>query len=64
VETIVFGAWDPKAGACGSLKNVVADERLNHQVKLVPGVRQEECAAILRLFFQQLRQRDQTPPEA
>lgn len=55
IERLFVGTPDPKAGACGSLRNVVCDERLNHRVELVSGVLQEECAAELRIFFKALR---------
>lgn len=48
---LAFGAPDPKAGACGSLYNLAADPRLNHEIPLVDGVRSGECAALLRDFF-------------
>jgi len=48
---IVFGATDPKAGACGSLYNLCADPRLNHEVPVTQGVRADECAALLTGFF-------------
>jgi tRNA(adenine34) deaminase len=51
VPRLVFGAWDPKAGAAGSVRDVVRDSRLNHRVEVVGGVREEECAALLRSFF-------------
>jgi tRNA(adenine34) deaminase len=51
VGTIVFGAPDPKAGATGSLYNLAADPRLNHEMFVVPSVREAECAALLREFF-------------
>ena len=51
VGTVVFGAVDPKAGACGTLYNLCVDPRLNHEVAVVPGVRAEECAAVLSSFF-------------
>ena len=51
VERVVFGAADPKAGACGSLYNVAADPRLNHQVEVVSGVRGDEAARLLTDFF-------------
>jgi tRNA(adenine34) deaminase len=51
VSRLVFGAWDPKAGAVGSLWDVVRDRRLNHRPEVVAGVRDEECAALLREFF-------------
>ena len=51
VEKIVFGAWDPKAGAVGSLWDVVRDRRLNHRPEVVAGVREDECGALLADFF-------------
>jgi tRNA(adenine34) deaminase len=51
VDRVVFGAADPKAGACGSLYNLCADPRLNHEVEVVAGVRAEEAAALLSDFF-------------
>src|SRR6185312_1331487 len=51
VARVVFGAWDPKAGAAGSLWDVLRDRRLNHRPEVVGGVREEECAALLDRFF-------------
>jgi tRNA(adenine34) deaminase len=51
IDTIAFGAPDPKAGACGSLYNLAADPRLNHEITVVPGVQAGESAALLRRFF-------------
>jgi len=51
VARIVLGAWDPKAGATGSLWDVVRDRRLNHRIEVVPGVRAVECGDVLRAFF-------------
>lgn len=51
VDRIVYGATDPKAGAVGSLWDVVRDRRLNHRPEVVAGIRDEECAALLREFF-------------
>ena len=51
VPQLVFGAWDPKAGACGSVFDVVREPRLNHWVEVHPGVREDECAELLREFF-------------
>jgi tRNA(adenine34) deaminase len=48
---LVFGAADPKAGACGSLYNLCADPRLNHETPVTGGVRAVECAALLESFF-------------
>lgn len=51
LQRLVFGAPDPKAGACGSLYNLCADPRLNHELPVLPGVRQDESAALLRAWF-------------
>ncbi|MFI5955726.1 nucleoside deaminase [Cryptosporangium sp. NPDC051539] len=51
VERVVFGAWDPKAGAAGSQWDVVRDRRLNHRPEVVGGVREQECADLLDRFF-------------
>ena len=55
VGAVVFGATDPKAGACGSLYNLCADPRLNHEVPVTAGVRTEEAAALLTAFFRERR---------
>ena len=55
IGTVVFGAADPKAGACGSLYNLGADPRLNHDMAIVPGVREAEAAALLKAFFVERR---------
>lgn len=55
VDTLVFGASDPKAGFCGSVGNLVADERLNHRLNVRSGVLQEECGDLLKRFFRELR---------
>ena len=62
VERLVFGAWDPKAGAAGSLRDVVRDGRLNHRVELSAGVLAEESGAMLREFFRARRQVGKGPP--
>jgi tRNA(adenine34) deaminase len=51
IPTVVIGAPDPKAGAAGSVLDVLAEPALNHRPELVAGVRQEECATLLREFF-------------
>jgi tRNA(adenine34) deaminase len=55
VDRLVFGAWDPKAGFCGSLGNLVQDPRLNHRLAVTAGVREAECGGRLREFFAALR---------
>jgi len=51
IGRLVLGAWDPKAGACGSVWDVVRDTRATHRVEVVGGVRQQECSQILLDFF-------------
>jgi len=55
VARLVYGADDPKAGAVGSLWDVVRDRRLNHRPEVTAGVRAEESAALLRAFFRSKR---------
>ena len=51
VPRLVYGCADPKAGAAGSVLDVLAEERLNHRPEVIAGVRADECAALLRDFF-------------
>ena len=51
IPTVVIGASDPKAGAAGSVLDVLAEPALNHRPEVITGVREPECAAILREFF-------------
>ncbi|CAN5599507.1 tRNA adenosine(34) deaminase TadA [soil metagenome] len=55
IPRVVFGAWDEKAGAAGSVHDVLRDRRLPHRVEVVAGVREPEAAALLRDFFEQRR---------
>lgn len=55
IARIVYGARDPKAGACGSLAMVPQDLRLNHRIEVLPGMLAEECGAVLEAFFQSRR---------
>ena len=55
IPLVVFGAADPKAGATGSLYNFAVDPRLNHQTRVVAGVRAAECAELLTTFFRSRR---------
>jgi tRNA(adenine34) deaminase len=55
VERLVFGAIDPKAGACGSLFDIVDDRRLNHRLRVSPGCLADESGFLLRSFFDSLR---------
>ncbi len=51
VATLVFGAWEPKTGAAGSLWDVVRDRRLNHRPAVYAGVLADECAELIRTYF-------------
>ena len=55
VATLVFGAWEPKTGAVGSLWDVVRDRRLTHRPEVYSGVLEEQCAALMRDFFAERR---------
>jgi tRNA(adenine34) deaminase len=55
IGRLVFGAWDPKAGACGSIFDIPAERRLNHQVEVRGGVLEQESQTLLQNFFRQLR---------
>ncbi len=56
IPRLVFGALDPKAGACGSILDVPAERRLNHHVDVIGGVCEQESQALLQTFFKDLRQ--------
>lgn len=55
INRVIFGAYDPRAGACGSLYNIANDVKLNHRVEIVSGVLEDECKAILQDFFKEKR---------
>lgn len=55
VTRLVYGPQDPRAGAAFSLYNIVQDPRLNHQMDITAGVLEEDCAALLRSFFEDKR---------
>ncbi|MFJ6280807.1 tRNA adenosine(34) deaminase TadA [Arthrobacter subterraneus] len=55
IPRVVFGAWDEKAGAAGSVFDVLRERRLNHWTEVFPGVLENECAALLRDFFAERR---------
>ena len=56
IDRLVYGCDDPKTGACGSLYNIVQDERLNHQIEITSGVLANECSELLQQFFQNKRE--------
>ena len=55
VSRVVFGAWEPRTGAVGSLWDVLRDRRLNHRPLVTGGIRDEESATLLRTFFRARR---------
>lgn len=55
IENLYIGTMDSKAGACGSVFNVVQEEKLNHNVSVHTGILQEQCSLILKNFFKDLR---------
>lgn len=63
VGRLVYGARDPKAGACGSVLDVIHERRLNHRVDLTSDVCAEECGAILKEFFARKRRKDAVAPD-
>lgn len=63
-DRVVFAAVDPKAGAVGSLYDVLADERLNHRPEVTAGVLAEECGDLLRTFFREAREKRRADRES
>ena len=59
IGRLIFGALDPKAGAAGSLYNLAADIRLNHEINVMSGIMEEECRALMQKFFLARRGRAQ-----
>lgn len=55
IDRLVYGAADPKAGACGSILNIIAEPRLNHRVPVTGGVLAQECSDLLKDFFARKR---------
>ena len=57
IQTVFIGTMDRKTGACGSLSNILQDERLNHYVQIETGIMQQQCEKIMKSFFQKLRKK-------
>lgn len=57
IQKVYIGTPDPKTGACGSLMNILQDERLNHYVQIETGIMQQQCEKIMKSFFQKLRKK-------
>lgn len=56
INKVVIGTMDKKTGACGSIYNLLQQDKLNHQVEIQTGVLAEECSAMMTNFFKKLRQ--------
>ena len=63
IQTLYIGAMDPKAGACGSVFNIVQEKKLNHNVRIETGLLQDQCSNILKEFFKKLRKTKEQEPE-
>ena len=63
IKKLHIGTMDPKAGACGSVFNIVQEKKLNHNVEIEKGLLQEKCSGILRDFFRNLRRTKEEEPE-
>jgi tRNA(adenine34) deaminase len=57
IEKIIYGADDPKSGACGSVINIANNKKLNHRIEVISGVLREDCAYLLKEFFKKKRER-------
>ncbi|MEE8300732.1 MAG: deaminase, partial [Desulfatiglandales bacterium] len=55
LNTLVFGAFDTKSGAAVSTLNLSDDKRLNHRVRIIPGIMEEECRGVMQEFFRERR---------
>lgn len=57
IEEVIYGAFDPKAGSVGSINNLLAETRYNHQPEVLSGVKAEESAQLLQNFFREIRRK-------
>jgi tRNA(adenine34) deaminase len=64
IPRVVFGAWDPKAGACGSVFDLPSESKLNHRVMVTGGVLEQESQALIQKFFKELRSVAATTPRS
>ena len=55
IEKLVFGAYDPKSGAAGSVYNIVCSEKLNHRIEIISGILEDKCSTLLKSFFKAKR---------
>lgn len=58
IETLYIGTMDPKGGACGSVFNIVQEQKLNHYVQVKTGIMEQECSDIMKSFFKNLRKKE------
>ena len=57
IKKIIYGADDPKSGACGSIYNLANNKKLNHRIEVISGILRKECASLLKEFFNNKRER-------
>lgn len=57
IDKLIIGSMDKKAGACGSILNIVQNDKLNHRVEMITGVMEQECSNIMKNFFKDLRKK-------
>ena len=60
-DRLIFGAYDPKAGACGTLYTITEDDRLNHRIMTLGGILDQECGMILKEYFSTKRAKNKKP---
>jgi len=58
IDKLVIGSMDKKAGACGSILNIVQNDKLNHRVEMITGIMEQECSNIMKNFFKDLRKKN------
>ena len=63
IAEVYFGAYDPKAGVCGTLMNLLEDPRFNHQPAVIPGLLAEQCGGMLSAFFRNIRENGPSKPK-
>ncbi len=57
IPRVVFGAFDPKGGAAGTVVNLLENKRFNHRVEVIPGIMEEECKSLMQDFFKKVRKK-------
>ncbi|NBI06341.1 tRNA adenosine(34) deaminase TadA [Senegalia massiliensis] len=57
IDKLIIGSMDKKAGACGSILNIVQNDKLNHRVEMITGIMEQECSNIMKNFFKDLRKK-------